>query len=154
MVSNSKFVSVGVGSPTEINAPRGCAVILYGICQLCWPESRAKSHGRSTWIICYYSPPNEVGVFSTEIKAADWLRWSLGQSAINSIFVTIQYLHSYTQKSIPDQLHWWDFCLPAYVFLRSAQQVCRLAEQLPIFFLNILKYIYIINNGEKFTCQK
>ena len=35
VVSNSKFVSVGVGSPTEINAPRGCAVILYGICQLC-----------------------------------------------------------------------------------------------------------------------
>ena len=28
VVSNSKFVSVGVGSPTEINAPRGCAVIL------------------------------------------------------------------------------------------------------------------------------
>ena len=35
VVSNSKFVSVGVGSPTEINAPRGCAVILIGICQLC-----------------------------------------------------------------------------------------------------------------------
>ena len=34
VVSNSKFVSVGVGSPTEINAPRGCAVILIGICQL------------------------------------------------------------------------------------------------------------------------
>ena len=33
-VSNSKFVSVGVQSPTEINAPRGCAVILIGICQL------------------------------------------------------------------------------------------------------------------------
>ena len=28
VVSNSKFVSVGVQSPTEINAPRGCAVIL------------------------------------------------------------------------------------------------------------------------------
>ena len=28
VVSNSKFVSVGVHSPTEINAPRGCAVIL------------------------------------------------------------------------------------------------------------------------------
>ena len=28
MVSNGKFVSVGVQSPTEINAPRGCAVIL------------------------------------------------------------------------------------------------------------------------------
>ena len=28
VVSNSKFVSVGVKSPTEINAPRGCAVIL------------------------------------------------------------------------------------------------------------------------------
>ena len=27
--------SVGVRSPTEINAPRGCAVILIGICQLC-----------------------------------------------------------------------------------------------------------------------
>ena len=34
MVNNSKFVSVGVRSLTEINAPRGCAVILYGICQL------------------------------------------------------------------------------------------------------------------------
>ena len=50
VVSNSKFVSAGVHSPTEINAPRGCAVILIGICQLRWPESRAKSHGRSTWI--------------------------------------------------------------------------------------------------------
>ena len=28
VVSNGKFVSVGVQSPTEINAPRGCAVIL------------------------------------------------------------------------------------------------------------------------------
>ena len=28
VVSDSKFVSVGVQSPTEINAPRGCAVIL------------------------------------------------------------------------------------------------------------------------------
>ena len=28
VVSNNKFVSVGVQSPTEINAPRGCAVIL------------------------------------------------------------------------------------------------------------------------------
>ena len=34
VVSNSKFVSVGVQSPTEINAPRGCAVILIGTCQL------------------------------------------------------------------------------------------------------------------------
>ena len=34
VVSNSKFVSVGVQSPTEINAPRGCAVILLGTCQL------------------------------------------------------------------------------------------------------------------------
>ena len=28
VVSDSKFVSVGVQYPTEINAPRGCAVIL------------------------------------------------------------------------------------------------------------------------------
>ena len=28
VVSDSKFVSVRVQSPTEINAPRGCAVIL------------------------------------------------------------------------------------------------------------------------------
>ena len=41
------FISV---EKTEINAPRGCAVILIGICQLRWPESRAKSHERSTWI--------------------------------------------------------------------------------------------------------
>ena len=34
VVSNSKFVSVEALSPTEINAPRGCAVILIGICQL------------------------------------------------------------------------------------------------------------------------
>ena len=34
VASNSKFVSVGVQSPTEINAPRGCAVILQRMCQL------------------------------------------------------------------------------------------------------------------------
>ena len=33
-MSNSKSFSVGVQSPTEINAPRGCAVILRRICQL------------------------------------------------------------------------------------------------------------------------
>ena len=67
VVSNSKFVSVGVQSPTEINAPRGCAVILIGTCQLRWPESRAKSHGRSTWISSYQK---------THIsKAADELLW-------------------------------------------------------------------------------
>ena len=32
--SNNKSFSVGVQSPTEINAPRGCAVILRRICQL------------------------------------------------------------------------------------------------------------------------
>ena len=34
MVSNNKSFSVGVQSPTEINAPRGYAVILKRICQL------------------------------------------------------------------------------------------------------------------------
>ena len=33
-VSSNKSFSVGVQSPTEINAPRGCAVILRRICQL------------------------------------------------------------------------------------------------------------------------
>ena len=33
-VSNNKSFSVGVQSPTKINAPRGCAVILRRICQL------------------------------------------------------------------------------------------------------------------------
>ena len=33
-VSNNKSFSVGVQSPTEINAPRECAVILRRICQL------------------------------------------------------------------------------------------------------------------------
>ena len=33
VVSNSKFVSVRVQSPTEINAPRGCAVILKRLVQ-------------------------------------------------------------------------------------------------------------------------
>ena len=33
-VSNNKSFSMGVQSPTEINAPRGCAVILRRICQL------------------------------------------------------------------------------------------------------------------------
>ena len=33
-MSNSKLVLVGVQSPTEINAPRGCTVILQRICQL------------------------------------------------------------------------------------------------------------------------
>ena len=34
VVSNNKSISVGVQSLTEINAPRGCAVILKRICQL------------------------------------------------------------------------------------------------------------------------
>ena len=34
VVSNNKSFSVGVQSPTEVNAPRGCAVILRRICQL------------------------------------------------------------------------------------------------------------------------
>ena len=34
VVSNNKSFSVGVQSPTEINAPRGCAVILRRRCQL------------------------------------------------------------------------------------------------------------------------
>ena len=34
VVSKNKSFSVGVQSPTEINAPRGCAVILKRICQL------------------------------------------------------------------------------------------------------------------------
>ena len=34
VLSNNKSFSVGVQSPTEINAPRGCAVILRRICQL------------------------------------------------------------------------------------------------------------------------
>ena len=34
VVSNNKSFSVGVQSPTEINAPRECAVILRRICQL------------------------------------------------------------------------------------------------------------------------
>ena len=46
-------------------------------------------------------------------------------------FVTVQYLHSHEQKSIENCLRQWDFCLPAHVFLRSAQQVRRPIEQLP-----------------------
>ena len=34
VVNNNNSFSVGVQSPTEINAPRGCAVILRRICQL------------------------------------------------------------------------------------------------------------------------
>ncbi|RHV71672.1 hypothetical protein DXB15_03390 [Roseburia sp. OM02-15] len=34
VVSSNKYFSVGVQSPTEINAPRGCAVILKRRCQL------------------------------------------------------------------------------------------------------------------------
>ena len=59
---------------------------------------------------------------------------SAEQSTPNlGLYVTIQYLHSYVQKSIPDQLRWWNFCLPAYVFLRSAQQVRRPTEQLRLY---------------------
>ena len=59
---------------------------------------------------------------------------SAEQSTPNlGLYVTIQYLHSYVQKSIPDQLRCWDFCLPAYVFLRSAQQVRRPTEQLRLY---------------------
>ena len=49
---------------------------------------------------------------------------------LSKLNVTTQYLHSYNQESIPDRLRRWDFCLPDYVFLRSAQQVRRSMEQL------------------------
>ena len=39
--------------------------------------------------------------------------------------------HSYMQKSIPNRLRRWDFCLQACVLLRSAQRVRRPTEQLP-----------------------
>ena len=55
-----------------------------------------------------------------------------------SVFVTAQYPHSYEQKSISNRLRRWDFCLQACVLLRSAQQVRRPTEQLPVFFLSIL----------------
>ena len=35
--------------------------------------------------------------------------------------VTVQYPHSYGQKSIENCLRQWDFCLQAHVFIRSAQ---------------------------------
>ena len=35
--------------------------------------------------------------------------------------VTVQYPHSYGQKSIEKCLLQWDFCLQAHVFIRSAQ---------------------------------
>ena len=61
---------------------------------------------------------------------------------------TIQYLYSYKQKSIPDQLRRWDFCLPAYVFLRSAQQVCRPTEQLSFSF----PFVFYTNRYFRRTC--
>ena len=42
--------------------------------------------------------------------------------------VTVQYPHSYEQKSIPDRLRRWDFCLQTCALLRSAQQVRRPTE--------------------------
>ena len=66
VVSSNKYFSVGVQSPTEINAPRGrtlsgrqcaptgteCRVQWFWKedVSLRWPESRTKSHVRSTWI--------------------------------------------------------------------------------------------------------
>ena len=72
---------------------------------------------------------------------------SAEQSTPNlGLYVTIQYLHSYVQKSIPDQLRWWDFCLPAYVFLRSAQQVRRPTEQLRLYMkMYIFTSPYVID---------
>ena len=56
-------------------------------------------------------------------------------------FVTAQYPHSYEQKSISNRLRRWDFCLQACVLLRSAQQVPRPTEQLPVFFLFYFLYL-------------
>ena len=36
-------------------------------------------------------------------------------------YVTVQYPHSYEQKSIENCLRQWDFCLQAHAFVRSAQ---------------------------------
>ena len=48
----------------------------------------------------------------------------------SNIYVTLQNLFFLVLKSIPNRLRRWDFWLPAYSFLRSAQQVCRPTEQL------------------------
>ena len=66
------------------------------------------------------------GAWFPSTDYAQTFRTSVGAK----IFVTIQYLHSYEQKSIPDQLRWWDFCFLACVFLRSAQHVRRPTESL------------------------
>ena len=42
-------------------------------------------------------------------------------SAFHPELVTVQYPHSYGQKSIENCLRQWDFCLQAHVFIRSAQ---------------------------------
>ena len=49
---------------------------------------------------------------------------------LSCLYVTAQYLRSHEQRSIKNCLRQWDFCLPAHVFLRSAQQVRRPIEQL------------------------
>ena len=48
VVSNSKFVSVGVQSPTEINAPRMRSDSDRNMSASLTRITRAKSHGRST----------------------------------------------------------------------------------------------------------
>ena len=59
VVSKNKSFSVGVQSPTEINAPRGCAVILKRICQL-----SLLAHERSRFATCQWEllTPTDISI--------------------------------------------------------------------------------------------
>ena len=60
VVSNNKSFSVGVQSPTEINAPRGCAVILRRICQLSLTRiTHQVSHAFDLNLVCTYEKEGE-----------------------------------------------------------------------------------------------
>ncbi len=76
VVRNNKSFSVGVQSPTEINAPRGCAVILRRICQLSLTRI---THQVSRAFDLNYIEPQWHGSYlisagNTVVTAVFWLR--------------------------------------------------------------------------------
>ena len=127
VVSSNKYFSVGVQSPTEINAPRGCAVILKRRCQLALTRithqvSRAfdLNHPSTIFIGFVYSNCS----FSAQ-----------GAQSIFFAYLTAHPKHPYKKQSnLLYFIHVPSFYRPAYSVL-SRYQVRRLTPDTRIFLL-------------------
>ena len=109
VVSKNKSFSVGVQSPTEINAPRGCAVILNRLCQL-----SLLAHERSRFATCQWEllTPTDISIPLTHRLVLYTLE------AVDCLF--------FVQLTIPP-------IIPAPMHITSVSPICSISDVSPRF---------------------